>query len=195
MNDSIQDISASLRAEADLILHEKGLLGMLRKYGLSHMHGSYALDLMTWRDLDIYLESQGLSEERFFELGGRIAAEITPTKMSFRNERIAQTAGLPHGLYWGIYFNLPDDPRWEIDIWCVESEECSRLLSRERCVAGKLTAANRQIILSIKSECWNHSEYRRGFSSDDFYTSVLDEHVSTFTQFREYLLARKGISV
>ena len=70
----------------------------------------------------------------------------------------------------------------------------TRLSARE-CQHEKLTPANRQTILAIKSECWNHPEYRRGFSSTDIYAAVLDDHVSELGQFREYLKSKKGISV
>jgi hypothetical protein len=195
MKDKIHDVSTSLRTEADITLYDRGLLKILQKYGLPYVSGSYALDLMTWRDLDIYLEAEGLSVERFFELGSRLANRLAPPRMHFRNERIAQTQGLPHGLYWGVYFDLSDRQSWKVDIWCVEREECHRLLSHVGSLLEKLTPDNRQVILAIKSECWNHPEYRRGFSSNDIYTAVLDDHVSTLEQFREYLKAKKGISV
>jgi len=195
MKDKTENVSASLRTEADIILYNRGLLDILREYGLPNVSGSYTLDLMTWRDLDIYLEAEAFSEERFFELGGRIATALAPSRMHFRNERVAQTQGLPLGLYWGVYFDLSDCQSWKVDIWCVESEECRRLLAHASSVLEKLTSDNRQVILTIKSECWNHPEYRRGFSSNDIYAAVLENNISTFGQFREYLKAKTGISV
>jgi hypothetical protein len=195
MKETSQDSSTSLRREADVLLKEKGLLEILRVYGRPHVHGSYALDLMTWRDLDIYLESEDLSEHWFFELGGRLATALVPTRMNFRNERIERTPDLPSGFYWGIYLSLSEAQSWKVDVWAIQSAECAALLARERHMAGKLSAANRPIILKIKKACWKHSEYRRGFSSADIYHAVLEEHVATFAQFREYIKARKGIIV
>ena len=45
-----------LRQEADDLLGSKDLRELLEEYGIPHITGSYALQLMTWRDLDIYLE-------------------------------------------------------------------------------------------------------------------------------------------
>jgi hypothetical protein len=44
---------------------------------------------MTWRDLDIYLVNEEILLSDFFQLGSQIAELLTPTKMHFRNERVA----------------------------------------------------------------------------------------------------------
>lgn len=187
--------ASALRTEADSILHEKGLLALMEAYGTPHVTGSYALDLMTWRDLDIYLESPDMPEERFSELGGRVALALRPSRMQFRNERVARTPGLPSGLYWGVHAALPGHGLWKIDIWCVLSEECRRLLRHCDGIARRLTPSARTAILQVKARCCEHSEYRYGFSSQDIYTAVLDDGIETFDQFRAYLQARKGIRV
>ena len=96
-------IDESIRKEADEIIYGKELHNILSEFGIPYYTGSYSLHLMTWRDLDIYLETENLSEENFFKLGSKIASQFQPVKMSFRNERIAKTPGLPPGLYWGVY--------------------------------------------------------------------------------------------
>jgi hypothetical protein len=120
---------------------------------------------------------------------------LTLSRMQFRNERIEHTQGLPCGPYWSIYFEPSDCQSWKVDIWCVESEECRCLLSHASNILEKLTPDNREIILAIKSECWNHHEYRRGFSSNDIYVAVLDDRVTSVGQFRKYLETNKGISI
>ena len=85
----------AIRKEADQLLGPKGLRSLLKDYGTPHVTGSYVLHLMTWRDLDIYLDAPDLSEESFFRLGGRIASCLSPVRMSFRNERIVRTPNLP----------------------------------------------------------------------------------------------------
>ena len=187
--------TSALRSEADRILYEKGLLALMGKYGIPHATGSYALNLMTWRDLDIYLESPDMSEERFFALGGGIALALRPSRMQFRNERIARTVGLPCGLYWGVYATLSEHQAWKIDIWCVPRADCCRLLRYCNDIARRLTPSTRAAILHIKTLCWEHPEYRFGFSSQDIYTAVLDDGIATFDQFRTYLQAQKRISV
>src|SRR5437870_923595 len=101
MNTSLTDLNSTIKSEADVILYEQGLFEILQCFGTPHISGSYSLDLMTWRDLDIYLEVENIAETDFFSLGSKICAALSPEKMSYRNERIAKSYGLPHGLYWG----------------------------------------------------------------------------------------------
>ncbi|MFS1518810.1 hypothetical protein V1503_20450 [Bacillus sp. SCS-151] len=95
---------------------------MLKKFGNPQVSGSYSLKIMTWRDLDIYLESDTINVDMFFELGKEITLKLEPSKMSFRNELIGQTPHLPSGLYWGVHTNLFGQ-QWKIDIWTIYSEE------------------------------------------------------------------------
>ena len=90
MRDDLILLNEQLHEEADDILDKKGLRKILDRYGILHVTGSYSLGLMTWRDLDIYLEAEGLAEQEFFELGKDIDSLLRPVKMSFRNERIAK---------------------------------------------------------------------------------------------------------
>jgi hypothetical protein len=87
----------ALMAEAAAILHEHGLLNVLRQYGDPIVVGSYALRVMAWRDLDLSLVMEELALPRFFALGRDLALTLHPYKMSFRDERTGQAPGRPHG--------------------------------------------------------------------------------------------------
>jgi len=181
------EINQQIKQEADEILTGKGLRELLNAYGQPHISGSYALGLMTWRDLDIYLETEDMPETKFFLLGGEIATLLRPVKMSFRNERIGKNKGLPHGLYWGIYLGNERAGAWKIDVWAVNSRECQSLLQFCSGIKEKLTPAAVQHILDIKSRCWQHPEYRRSYTSTDIYTAVLEKGITDFTGFMDYV--------
>ena len=127
MNSEFDKDDEALRAEADELLWKKGLHPLLEKYGQVHLTGSYTLKLMVWRDLDIYLATEDLPVSEFFRLGGQIADLLNSPKMHFRNERVARTEGLPHGLYWGVYLGNEREGAWKIDIWAVTSEQLTIL--------------------------------------------------------------------
>ena len=191
MSASLLQLNEEIKKEADAMLHEKGLLALLRTFGTPHVSGSYALDLMTWRDLDIYLEVDELKEDRFFSLGGQLASLLMPVKMSFRNETIAKTPGLPEGFYWGIYMGNERKGAWKIDIWAVHSAECKRLLDYCTAIQEKLDKEKAVRILAIKSCCWQDPEYRRSYSSMDIYTAVLDEGIRDMEGFELFRRSRK----
>ena len=174
------------------MLYEKGLLSVLSSFGRPHISGSYLLNLMTWRDLDIYLEMDKLNEEKFFELGNKINALLKPVKMSFRNELLAKSKGLPEGLYWGIYLGDERKGAWKVDVWAVETKECKRLTEYCEALKQKITPGDALRILEIKSQCWMDPGYRRTYSSGDIYTAVLGKNVTDIEGFREYLRTVSG---
>ncbi|TMI85278.1 MAG: hypothetical protein E6H10_03725 [Bacteroidetes bacterium] len=151
------------------------------------MTGSYSLGLMTWRDLDIYLEAEGLTEQTFFELGKDIDSLLRPVKMSFRNERIAKTKGLPVGLYWGIYLGDEKKGSWKIDLWALSDKECEERLRFCNQIAKRITPESKMKILEIKSVCWTDPLYRKFYTSNDIYTAVLEKHAHDVESFRIYL--------
>lgn len=195
MTTDFETTDRQLRAEADGILQAHGLHSLLSEVGAVHVTGSYLLQLMTWRDLDIYLVAEGLAVERFFWLGASIADLLEPARMSFRNERLARTPGLPDGLYWGVYVPWASAELWKLDIWGIAPAEYARL--RDYCprLIERLTPATRRAILEIKSQCSSRPGYRKAFTSTDIYEAVLDGGVRDLTGFVAYVRERKGCEI
>lgn len=135
-------LNNAIKKEAEEILIKKGLMRVLYSYGVPHPSGSFELDLMTWRDLDIYLETSNFSETEFFKMGGEIAKLLDPVKMSYRNELIAKTDGLPSGLYWGIYLGNERTGAWKIDVWAIDSSEYIRLAGHCNSIKKKINSRN-----------------------------------------------------
>jgi hypothetical protein len=188
-------VDLSLRTEADEILWGMGLHSLLQEYGQVQVTGSYALKLMAWRDLDIYLVTERLSLSAFFELGGRIAEWLGPARIHFRNERIARTDGLPGGLYFGIYLGSGGERTWKIDLWCITPQQYQELRAYHEGIASRLTDPLRLNILAIKSQCWMKPGYRRTYSSGDIYRAVLEEGVQDLAGFDAYLRRTRGCGV
>ena len=187
MNTTISDTNQQIKKEADDILYRQELFSIISGYGIPHITGSYALNLMTWRDLDIYIQKENMTEAEFFQLGAAINLQFRPVKMSYRNERITKTKGLPHGLYWGVYLGNERKDAWKIDIWAVDEKECQRLLKFCNEIAARLTPISVKTILGIKSICWQDSEYRRSYTSSDIYEAVLVHGITGLKEFRNYL--------
>jgi hypothetical protein len=182
-----------IRREADRLMNS-GLLTLLARHGDVHVVGSYALKLMTWRDLDIHLVQENLDAKAFFSLGGEIAALLQPHRMHFRDESNEATPGLPRGLYWGIYLGDERAGAWKIDVWQTNRQEFDSVCRFGDVIASRLDDENRAAILAIKTACWQHPQYRRGFTSADVYSAVLDRGVRRVDAFWKDLRESKGIS-
>lgn len=185
--------SNRIRDEAHQLLG-LGLMAVLAQHGEVHVVGSYALDLMTWRDLDVHLVREDVSVEDFFELGWRIASLLRPHRMHFRDETTVATKGLPRGLYWGVYLGDERAGAWKIDVWLTNRAGFEPTREFGDRLASRLTDENRRIILSIKEASWRHPEYRRGFTSSDIYAAVLDRGVRDIPGFWSHLKMTKGIT-
>jgi hypothetical protein len=188
---TVHEVEAALRREAGELLDGRGLRAALERFGTPRVHGSYALGLMTWRDLDVYLVNDAHTEAAWFALGGALAAALEPVKMSFRNEHRARTPHLPRGLYWGVYLGDERRGAWKVDVWGVDEDEHARLSAREAALAARLAPETRAAILALKSAVWSDPEYRRSFTSRDVYDAVLDHGIRTPGELRVHL-ARRG---
>lgn len=191
--DELFALDEAIRAEADEILWERGLYHLLAQHGKVYPTGSYALQLMAWRDLDLYLVAPGITVGAFFGLGRQIAELLEAPRMRFRNERIGHTTGMPRdGLYWGIYMGDEPAGAWKIDLWAMDEEEHSRLQAYLDAIAARLNSEARRRILRIKSACWMQPGYRLRYSSRDIYRAVLDHDVADAGAFDAYLRVSKG---
>ena len=176
----------ALRREADGLL-DSGLRDTIATYGEMHIIGSYALGLMTWRDLDIHVVRDPPDVAAFFELGGAIADLLAPHRMHFRDERRIGTVGLPRGLYWGVYLGDERAGAWKIDLWSTGRAGYEDVRLQGERLAARLSEATRRTVLTIKSACWRHPDYRRAFSSADVYSAVLDHGVANVEGFWRFI--------
>ena len=182
-----------LRQEAHNLLHNQGLLALLETFGDPRPHGSYALDVMVRRDLNIYLVTDNESVSDFFTLGSQIASLLKPERMSFRNELAARNTGLPPGLDWSIHLP-PGDAGWAIDVWTVPEAEYRRLTVYEADLITRLTEDNRRDIRYLKAQFYQHPLYRRAFFPRDIYDAVVFEEIVDGDAFFNYLVD-KGIHI
>ena len=183
-----------LISEANKILYDHELLEILGKYGNPVPTGSYVLGLMTWRDLDIYIEADGITESRFFQLGAEMATALKPQRMHYRNEFLGKTPNLPVGLYWGIYVSgLVAPEEWKIDLWAIDSEQSRASKKAFDELRASIGEESRLIILEIKNHFYKHPEYRKKFGSVDIYRAVIEEDIRSVEEFTEWLEKNRGM--
>lgn len=168
-----EKMAEALRGEADELLARTGLLALLLEYGRPHVSGSYGLGLMTWRDIDIYLELDQPDLASFLELGCRIGQALRPRKLSFTDHLHFASTEVLAGLYWGIQTKELSQGGWKIDLWGVTPEVCAERLEHCRALERGLTPEVRAAILAIKGDVCRHPAYRDTITSQDVYDAVL----------------------
>jgi len=175
-----------LRKEADVILYDKQIESILAKYGKVQVQGSYYLQLMTWRDLDFYVQNDEMSINDCFDLAKELAVALNPIKLSYKNNLLQSVKNEPDGIYFGIKTKIVDEFVWKLDIWILDTKQFNEKFGVCEHILPLLTPENRKIILKIKNELCHHPDYRDSITSFDIYNAVLKESVKDINQFWLY---------
>ncbi len=184
----IVEHSRSLRNEASNLLNHEGLLPLLKSFGTTRVIGSYTLDTMTWRDIDISMKLPDAQDVAlFFEIGRRIATKFKITKMSYSNHFIRNFPGFDHGLYWGIQL-LYADQEWKIDLWGYGETDYHKHMAEFDTLHNQIQQADRAVILRIKHAISQRPDYRGDvYNSMAVYHAVLTEKVTSLEEFNRWI--------
>ena len=180
--------SKLLHQEASELLEKEGLLLMLRSFGTTRVIGSYALDTMTWPDIDISMNLPNEQNvELFFEIAKRIATKFEITKMSYSNHFIRGFPGYDHGLYWGTQLRYAER-EWKIDLWGYNDTDYQTHIAEFDRLHEQLRQADHVAILRIKHVICQHPDYRGNvYNSMAIYRAVLEDKVETVDEFNAWL--------
>lgn len=191
----VLQLNQQLKQEANVLLFDLGFLSALKKYGNPHVIGSYYLDTMTWRDLDVYLEVTEFDLEENLNLGKDIGFTLRPHAMNYRNELIHKRPGFPDGVYWGIYTKLEFPETWKIDLWIFDSKQVSTFTEEADKLKTSISEEHRKFLLTIKNVVCKHPRYFADFKSMDIYDAVIKHGVSTVHDFQLWLERTKNVTI
>ena len=180
--------AAMLRDEATELLNECGLLSFISSHGRTRVIGSYDLDLMTWRDLDI---SVRLPDERdvatFFRVGSSIVDHFETIRASYSNMFLREDGVFKSGLYWGIRL-LHREQTWKVDLWGFGEDEYAEKMGAFENLRRSVGSADRTAVLRVKDVVCRWEQYRSGVYSTHVYDAVAGG-VTTVDEFRNWLRA------
>jgi len=191
---NVQNEFKTIKNQADKLLEKWDLLNFLSKYGDAYPVGSVALDLMTWRDIDLEVicakepsKDDAIDVSRYlFKIKG--FRKVSPIDYS-DGDGIKK----PKGLYIGAEYVDEDKIKWKVDVWLL-STSLARTKEKTEEIRSRLTPEYRKIILDIKSQVHNHPLYRKKIISVDIYDAVTEKKVKNIDEFKAYL-KEKGIEV
>ena len=180
MIDELLRRQGELQAEADAVVADLGLDGLLSALGEPVRTGSSALGLMVVPDIDITVACPSLDADAVVGVAARLARHERVRVVQFRKDDGRWNAApdaYPDGLYLGLKYLSGKDrhgtgTEWNADIWFVDEPERQPDLGHVRTLPERITPEVRAAILLIK-----HS--RPDYRSFDVYRSVLDDGVRT----------------
>jgi hypothetical protein len=172
-----------LRQEADTVLGMIRLAELVRPYGMITPTGSYALDVMAYPDIDVYIPR--VSVNVIFEIGAAIAEVEEVRQVVFEK---SNDPSLPDGLYLKprIYYGDWGRP-WKVDIWSINDETLQSKIAMMDGFCRKMTPVLREMILNYKQAVMT-IDLRTPMSSGYFiYRAFLDEGLVDFPDVTRYL--------
>lgn len=183
----LRERAETLRTDA-LELVAGGVGDVLRDaLGEVEIAGSVALDLMVWRDIDLYARLDAADAPCLLAAVPRLADALgrqgqSLTRIIYRDEHLEPDPAFPD--MPGLYLGLVTSGGWKIDLWGWDSMRFAAQQQRHRALAASLKDADRDLVLRLKDALHARPDYR----STDVYDFVLagaGDSVADFETFRD----------
>ena len=168
---------------ANKLLYDFGLLNELNNYGTPYIVGGYAMDLMAWNDLDIYVSNECMSTEKLYKLTSFIFKTFHPVWYEAKEDVSDGKTVWFHGFETEILGELCN-----VDIWFFDSDTITKTLDFSENIKQKLLVNPKlkQIVISIKQSLIENEQYCFDkFSSMDLYTAVFEDNIRSYKEFIE----------
>lgn len=179
-------MKSNLKAEAERIIGELGLLDLLSRYGKAGVVGSVAYDLIVKLDIDIHLLiPEGIDllntvDSIYHQLLDR--EHVHEVRISDYRE--------DHAIKIGIDRYTEKSGDWSIDIWVTDRTEETAFEYVDQ-VRKMLRPEHRKAILAIKEYCYELGQLRDGMSVL-IYGAVIDNDVRTVEEFKRFLAGKEA---
>ena len=166
----------TIREKADALLQRTELMDVLAPYG-AVIVGSYAMDLMTWNDLDIYVDSARLDAEAWQDLTCAAVHALQPTRLDGFTDA-------PKGVFFFGAETEADGERWNIDIWAKTAAEIADARAKNAAMQARFAAdpAAKAAMIAIKQaliarKMYGFDKGKVHFHSPEIYAAVLDRGI------------------
>lgn len=184
--DSYLKRAKGLHIQATTILQDLDLVSILGKHGKVDLVGSYALELMSWEDIDVVVSSIP-SYNSYLEVVGYLFDVEDVYSINLQDFRKSIHSDRPQGIYCGINYLVKPTTFWKIDVWFVPDSPAIQIVDSVR---KRLTTENRNKILQIKNEMREKTLNGKQISGMEVYEAVLDKGIDNLEDFQQFLKAK-----
>lgn len=171
--------------EADQLLYDHGLLQALNQIGTPYIIGSYKMDLMVARDLDIDVTNENMSLDKLYQLTDFIFKTFKPTWYEAKEEIDDQGKKIWfHGFETMLLGQL-----WNVDLWFFDGPTILKAVDYCDEINEKVSNNHhfKDSILSIKTELMNQGLYfSNPYTSMDVYEAVTIKGVTCLQEFLDH---------
>jgi len=174
--DSFQEQADSIHQNAEQVLKCLEVSNTLQKYGTLFFTGSYALDLMTWNDIDMQLvPKDGLDvKQAFSEIFSHFLQHDAFVRSKVIHFQRDYQPAMPRGLYLGLEFLLEEfGGRWKLDFWVLQQPDFDKSRTFVKEIEHILDPKIRALILEIKHEMMSGSDRVPKLGSYELYRALL----------------------
>jgi len=179
--DTILEQAELIRGNTNQVIKHLQIAEILEKYGKLYYTGSYALDLMTWNDLDMQLvPNPGMdSKQAFSEIFNHFFNHESFIKGKVINFQGDYKPVMPRGLYLGLNFNIEDlGGDWKLDLWVLNDEDFKKNRLFIEKIQSIMTPEIRQLILELKHQMMEGNNRVPQLGSYQLYQALLEGHTT-----------------
>lgn len=183
--------SQEIKQEADALLREEGIEALLSRCGDVIYTGSYALDLMVWPDIDLYVvprpgvDWDACAAELAAGFTRRADVDRVKVEKSFWKKR----PELPKGIGIGVKIPSPNHLLpWKLDIWIVDAQTRDQNRVLMEGIRSKLTPTSRQLIIEAKTALIKDGR-TPSMSGVRVYEAVLEKGLASQDEILRYVLS------
>ena len=169
--------------KVDDLMYNHGLLKILQKYGDVYIVGSYRMEIMTWNDLDFYMDKSNLNAQSYYYLTSDIIREMKPShfngELNIENELA----------FLGFETRISGD-RWNIDIWWKDKSEIDDSMAYAHNIICQINENPelKNVVIKIKQDLiirglYGFDKGKKHYHSKEIYDAVFNQGILTTEHF------------
>lgn len=184
MNSHLTD-QVKIHEEASNVIEVINLEEILDDYGEIAYVGSFALEVMVLRDIDLnlFIESDSEIEEAFWKIAKTFSKNEYTSLVLISDNLDGHEENRPVSMYLGLKVKYRGET-WKFDIRVMKREHDASS-SYIKSVKSLMSDEKREVILEIKSKLSNHPLYGKKFGGFHIYEAVLKDGVRDVEEFLE----------
>ncbi|HSN12383.1 MAG TPA: hypothetical protein VLS51_09770 [Propionibacteriaceae bacterium] len=184
--DGLRERARALRSEAMRLLEGPAGDVLRDAFGEVTVAGSVSLDLMAWRDIDLFVHLEAADAPRLLAVVPRFAAALAASdqpvsRIAYRDEHLEPDPAFPD--VPGLYLGVMTAGGWKVDLWGWDAVRHPAQQERHRALASSLAHADRDLVLRLKDALWGRPDYR-SMDVYDFVLAGAGDSLEDFERFR-----------